>query len=58
MRSASTGEISLNRLRVNQLQLSRQLSGSLEASKHGLEIHVRGLRPDEALDVEASLVLF
>lgn len=44
---AAAGDLKLDQLRVNQLRLCRQLSGSLEAGPSGVRLHARGLRPDE-----------
>ena len=41
------GDLKLDQLRVNQLRLCRQLSGSLEVGPGGVRLHARGLRPDE-----------
>lgn len=43
---------------MNQLKLSRQLTGSLEVGERGLQIQARGLRPDEALDVDLASPTF
>ncbi|KAK9804274.1 hypothetical protein WJX72_004315 [[Myrmecia] bisecta] len=51
------GDLNLEGLRVNQLKLSRNLSGSLELAEDGLHIHAKGLRPDEVLDVDLLLPL-
>jgi hypothetical protein len=45
------GDIKLDGVRLNQLSLARQLSGSLALSGQRLQLHARGLRPDELLDV-------
>lgn len=48
------GDLKLDGLRVNQLKLCKQLSGSLSLSEHGLHLHARGQRSDEALDLDLA----
>ena len=45
--ASCAGDLKLDQLRVNQLRLCRQLSGSLEVGPGGVRLHARGLRPDE-----------
>lgn len=52
------GELTLEGLRVNQLKLTRNLSGTLAASAKGLHLQAQGPRPDEALKVQLGLPLF
>ena len=50
------GDLKLDQLRVNQLRLCRQLSGSLEAGPSGVRLHARGLRPDEVRPAATSAI--
>lgn len=43
---------------MNQLKLTRNLSGTLAASAQGLQLQAQGPRPDEALKVQLGLPLF
>ncbi len=43
--TAFAGTLTLDSLRVNQLKLARSLSGSLEVSRSGLQIHARARAP-------------
>ncbi len=47
----------LDGVRLNQLSLARQLSGSLALSGQRLQLHAKGLRPDELLDLDMALAL-
>ncbi|KAK9840821.1 hypothetical protein WJX81_007219 [Elliptochloris bilobata] len=49
------GALTLENLRINQLKLARNLTGSLEVSRSSLQIHAKGSRPDEALDLDLAL---
>eukprot|EP00873_Tetraselmis_striata_P029672 jgi/Tetstr1/449936/TSEL_036990.t1 len=55
--AAFVGDLKLEGLRVNQLALVRRLAGELSLSESGVELHARGQRLDEALDVEVAAPL-
>ncbi|KAL0030394.1 hypothetical protein WJX79_000988 [Trebouxia sp. C0005] len=56
--SAFEGDVLLDGLRVNQLKLSRNLTGSLQVSEKEVHMHAKGSRPDESLDMDLALPLF
>ncbi|KAK9862508.1 hypothetical protein WJX84_009406 [Apatococcus fuscideae] len=49
------GQLTLEGLRVNQLNLTRKLSGQLQIDQQGVHVHAKGSRPDEALDLDLAL---
>jgi hypothetical protein len=51
------GTLDLEEFKLNQLKLYRGLKGTLSVSESGVAVHARGLRPDEALDIELTLPL-
>ena len=53
--SSFSGDVHLQGIRVNQLNLARQLAGSLHFSPSSVGIHAKGLRADELLDVDLKL---
>ncbi|CAL8466123.1 g5659 [Coccomyxa elongata] len=53
--SAFAGDLTLDGLRVNQLKLSRNLTGTVLLSEDRFQIRAKGQRPDETLDVNLKL---
>ena len=48
----------LDGMRVNQLNLTRNLAGTLDAASEGVRVSARGTRPDEVLDLALPWPLF
>ena len=49
------GEIAMEGLKVNNLNVARQMTGEVTVGKTGLKVQARGLRPDEGIDVDLKL---
>lgn len=49
------GDLSLQDLKINQLRLTRHLSGQLRVDSGGAELRAMGRRPDEALHAAVSM---
>ena len=53
--SGFSGDFHLQGIRLNQLNLAKQLNGSLHFSPNNVQILAKGLRADELLDVDLRL---
>lgn len=51
------GTLDLEDVKLNQLKLYRALKGTIKLSNSAVAVHAKGVRPDEALDIDLVLPL-
>ncbi|MAD20600.1 MAG: hypothetical protein CMJ52_10720 [Planctomycetaceae bacterium] len=49
------GEIAMEGLTLNHLNLARQMTGEVTVGNTGVKVQARGLRPDEGIDIDLTL---